>query len=239
VVDFLREAKEHARADALVRSLLADKKYAAWPWLWRLAAETAEGRGMTAQAIADRARAVEIEFEKLPDTINVEWVRREYGGLLDQCRKLTPAAKALDDGPSPKLVAQVIRAADRWRQLDTDPTAACQAAAGILGDLGAADLAWEYLTTPLSARPNEAAPWTDLAKKLREQGHIELADRAYASAFDAEPTNAQILWDRAQALQDAGRAADAQRVFRQIAEGQWQARFNGLRDQAVQQVLSY
>ncbi len=101
--------------------------------------------------------------------------------------------------------------------------------------LGAVDLAWDYLTTPLASRPNEAAPWLDLAKALREQGHFTLADRAYASAFRAEPTNAQILWDRAQALQENGRREEAHKLFRQIAEGTWDPRFSGLQEHARQQ----
>ena len=71
-----------------------------------------------------------------------------------------------------------------------------------------------------------------LAQTLRQQGHIELADRAYASAFEAEPTNAQILWDRARALLDSGRTAEARKLFRQLADGQWQPRFSGLQAQA-------
>ena len=29
--------------------------------------------------------------------------------------------------------------------------------------LGARDLAWDYLTTPIGQKPNEAAPWRNLA----------------------------------------------------------------------------
>ena len=132
--------------------------------------------------------------------------------------------------------ARVVRAADRWRQVDPDPTAACQAAARILSDLGAAEMAWEYLTTPLAAKPGEAAPWVSMAEMLRQQGHFELADRAYASAFEAEPTNAQILWDRAQVLLQAGQTEEAKELFGQLADGQWHSRFDRLKSQAKQYV---
>jgi len=49
----------------------------------------------------------------------------------------------------------------------------------------------------------------DLARTLGRQGDAELADRAYTAAFEAEPTNAQILWDRAVALRQTGRLVEA------------------------------
>ena len=96
----------------------------------------------------------------------------------------------------------MVRAADRWRALDSDPTLACHTAARILRYLGARDLAWDYLTTPTAVRPNDPAPQLALAQTLRSEGEYDLADRAYALAFEAESTNAQILWERAQMLQD-------------------------------------
>jgi len=53
------------------------------------------------------------------------------------------------------LLPRVIRAADHRRSLDSDSTAACQAAAHILQILGAKDLAWENLTTPIGLKPNK------------------------------------------------------------------------------------
>jgi Flp pilus assembly protein TadD len=126
----------------------------------------------------------------------------------------------------------VVRTADRWRALDSDGEQACRAAARILQTLGGRDLAWDYLTTPVGLRPNEAGPWVSLAQTMRQQGDVELADRAYAAAFAAEPTNAQTLWDRAQNLRQAGRRVEAQRLFCTLAEGKWQPRFAWLQTQA-------
>src|SRR5262249_17296622 len=108
----------------------------------------------------------------------------------------------------------------------------CTMAAKVLQGLGARDLAWEYLTTPIGLHPDEANPWINLAQAQREAGEFELADRAYAAAFEAEPTNAQVLWDRVQNLPQAGKFEEAQSLLRQLAEGDWQARFNGLKNQA-------
>ena len=101
--------------------------------------------------------------------------------------------------------------------------------------LKADELAWEYLTTPIGLNPNEASPWQNLATKLCQDGQPELGDRAYAAAYQAEPTNAQILWDRAVNLGKMGRTEHANRLYSQIANGTWQPRFQDLQRQAVQQ----
>ena len=97
-------------------------------------------------------------------------------------------------------------------------------------------MAWDYLTTPLAAKPNEAAPWLDIAKMLRQQGHYALADRAYVSAFSTETTNAQILWDRAQLMLETGKAKEAKVLMKQIAEGDWPPQFDSIQTRARQYI---
>jgi thioredoxin-like negative regulator of GroEL len=72
----------------------------------------------------------------------------------------------------------------------------------------------------------------DLARTLQRQGDLERADRAFASAFAAEPTNAQLLWDRAQNLRQAGRLSEGSKLLQQLAEGSWQPRFQAVQRQA-------
>jgi tetratricopeptide (TPR) repeat protein len=191
---------------------------------------------MTARALRYNEQAIELEYRNLPDVVNLQMIRQDYGQLLARYQQLASAITTLEAEPPQSFLARVIRAADRWRAIDPDPTAACQTVARIFGDLGASELAWDYLTTPLAARPNEAAPWVSMAQMLRQQGHLELADRAYVSAFEAEATNAQILWDRAQVLLEAGRKDDAQRLMQQIADGQWPRQFNWIQTRAKQYV---
>jgi len=239
-VEYLAQNGRQPQADALlqplVEKLLASKAYGQWPALWRLAAAVAERRGMSARSLTCTERAMELEFQHLPEKVNVQAIRQQYTQLLGRYQQLATALATVQSQAPQDFLGRVIVAADRWRAIDPDPTAACQAAAKIFADLGAADLAWEYLTTPLAARPNEAAPWISLAETLRQQAQFDLADRAYASAFEAEPTNARILWDRAQVLQQTGRTAEAQKLLRQIADGQWQPAFEGLKSQAKQAV---
>jgi tetratricopeptide (TPR) repeat protein len=226
------DANELPRAESLLQALLTQEPYGSSAPLWRLAATLAERRGMSAQTVKCLDKALSIEFESMPDVVDLEAVRQEYGNLLNRCGQLADTLAALQPEPPRELLAVVVRAADRWRMLDSEATVPCQAAARILLRLNARDLAWDYLTTPMAMKPNESGPWLDLARLLREQGDNQLADRAFALAFAAEPTNAQILWERAELLQQAGRAEEAKAVYKQLAEGQWQPRFRGVQQQA-------
>ena len=67
---------------------------------------------------------------------------------------------------------------------------------------------------------------------MSRKGDLELAGRAFAAAFEAEPTNAQLLWDRAVNLRQAGKRVEARKLFRRLADGTWQPRFAWLQTQA-------
>ncbi|MHC4179507.1 MAG: hypothetical protein ACYSWU_18500, partial [Planctomycetota bacterium] len=142
-VEYFWHAGQHARADAVLQPLLENKTYAKSPSLWRLAAMLAETRGMTARSLSCTERAMEIEYEHLPDVVNLQRIRNDYGRLLSRYQQLAAAIATLQAEPPREFVGRVVRAADRWRQVDPDPTAACQAAARILGDLGVGRLRFE------------------------------------------------------------------------------------------------
>ena len=134
--------------------------------------------------------------------------------------------------PPPDFLSRVVRAADRWRAVDSKPGDACSKAARILRRLDQRELAWDYMTTPVALQPNESGPWIELASTLATRGELDLADRAYRAASDSEPTDPQILWDRAQNLRQLGKQQEATALVRRIAEGAWQPRFSGLQAQA-------
>jgi tetratricopeptide (TPR) repeat protein len=235
-LEYLTEAGKHDRADALLKPLLSpqEKPYSESPALWRLASRVASDGRRLARSASYLEKAVDLEYEKLPKRYNVEQVRKHYGELLASYHELAQIVAAPDadaEGPL-DLVRRAIKAADRWRSLETDVTSACNDAARVLGELGEADLAWDYLTTPLANKPNEAAGWLHLAETLRSDGKFDLAVRAYESAFKAEPTNAQILWDHAQILEQAGYSQQARALYRQIADKDWQPRFDHIKRQA-------
>jgi tetratricopeptide (TPR) repeat protein len=235
-VEYLWQTGQVPRAEALLQPLLKDSTLAQRPSLWRLAALLAGQRQPGLPAVPYLEQALELEYSELPELINLQAVRSDYGTLLAHYQTLAGAMATLHVAPQADFVAKVIRAADRWRSLDSDGTAACQAAARVLKLLGDGEQAWDYLTTPIGLHPNEAAPWSSMAQTLRTEGSFLLADRAYAQAFEAEPTNAQILWDRALNLHQAGMTLEAQKLFRQIADGQWQPRFGWIQTQARQQL---
>jgi tetratricopeptide (TPR) repeat protein len=185
-----------------------------------------------ASALERMEKAMDLEFAELPEVVNLQAVRRDYAALLGRYRQLADAIATLQAEAPREFVGRVIAAADRWRAIDPDDTAACQTAARILQALGAREVAWEYLTTPLALRPNEAAPWASLAHSLRQEGELELAQRAYASAFQAEQTNASVLWERAQLLQQLGRSEEADRLYRRIADGKWPRQYNWIQGRA-------
>ena len=178
---------------------------------------------------------LDIEYRDPPAVINLQAVRRDYGQLLDQYQRLAEALAVLGTRAAaglhgPRRPRRRPLARPRRRRPQT-----CETAARILQIRGDRDLAWDYLTTPVGLRPNEAEPWASLAATLNRQGDLDLADRAYAAACDAEPTNAQYLWDRAGNLRQAGRLEEAQKLYHRIAEGPWQPRFQGIQREARDQ----
>ncbi len=164
---------------------------------------------------------MELEYDALPEMVELPPIREGHGKLLDRYQELAKAAGTLGTEACEPLIAQVVRTADRWRSLDVDPAEPCRKACGILADLGATDLAWDYLTTAVAGDPEKPIPWNDLAETLRQEGRYPLADRAYAWASAADPANAVILWKRAQALIESGRRNDAEPLLRKLAEGEW------------------
>jgi tetratricopeptide (TPR) repeat protein len=231
-LEYLVAAGKHDRAEALLKPILSSQLYADSPTLWRLASRVANDSGRLARSVSHLERAMELEYEGLPKSYNVEQVRQRYRQLFASYHELAQIVAESNSDVPLGLVARAVKAADRWRWLDTDVTSACNDAASVLSELGKDDLAWDYLTTPLAMKPNEATAWLNLAETLRNEGNFELADRAYATAFEAEPTNAQILWDHAQLLEQTGRSKEARTFYRRIADNEWQPRFNQIKRRA-------
>ncbi len=73
---------------------------------------------------------------------------------------------------------------------------------------------------------------------MRKTGDLDLAERAFKAGCEAEPTNADYLWERAQNLQAQGKSLAARAVYRQIAEGRWQPRFQATQARAQALVAS-
>ena len=230
---YYSQAGDPAFAQALLQPLLEDESLKKSPAVWRLAAEIAKHRRHTKRFAEALDRALDLEFAVLPDAIDVQQLRGDYGALLEAYRQLMDALKQTEGDLPADMQARIVRAADRWRSLDPDVTTVCFTTARLMREMESPDLAWEYVTSPLATRPNDADSLRKLAAELSDAAQLELAERAYGAAFAVEPTDAQLLWDRALVLQRLNRNEDARAIFKQIAEGQWQPRFENLRQQAA------
>jgi tetratricopeptide (TPR) repeat protein len=231
-IEFYFHTSQLAQADMMLQQVLANEQFKKDPGFWRIASALAAQRKLPARALACLEQALDLEFRDLPAVVDLQAIRNDYGQLLSQYQEVANAFALLEKDPPKEFLAKVVRAADRWRSLEPDSTQVCQLAGRILQTAGQYDLAWDYLTTPLATKPNEAAPWLALAGTLQGDGCVELADRSFAQAFQAEPTNAQILWDRAANLVQAGREAKAREIYRMLADGQWQERFQWIQNEA-------
>ena len=216
----------------MLEPLLADEHWGLSPGLWRLAAAMAEKRGLPLQSADDLDRALDLEYADLTDEVDLKRLRTVYRELLERYGDAAEGVADTAVGERQRLVGRVVRAADRWRSLDPEVGDACCLAAAALAKLGASDLAWDYVTSPLAAASEVSIPWNDRGREYHRQGLYELAQRAYALAFEADPANAQILWDRAQALIESGRRSDAQLLLEEIASGTWDAKYEAICRQA-------
>jgi ferric-dicitrate binding protein FerR (iron transport regulator)/tetratricopeptide (TPR) repeat protein len=231
-IEYLWLTDQLQRAEELLGSLLADSRFFGRSPLWRMGAALAAQRRQSARAVECLERAVELDFRNLWDRMDLEAVRNDFTLLLGSYQQTAEALTALKAPLPPDLVARVVRNADRWRALDPDNPVTCTLAAQILYKLGARDVAWEYLNTPVAVFPPDPDAWSELAEGLRRQEDFELAARAYEQAFEAEPSNAQLLWDWAQALERAGQQAPARQLYRKLVAGPWEPRFRWIQEEA-------
>jgi len=226
------ETRQWAEADGIISTMLASRRSHSLPWLWRLGAHIAAQRERTASAAGRMGVALEIEHSLRPKDGNLPAFRADHTNLLQQYGQLATSMATLHPEPPRQVVEGIVRTADRWRSLDADPSQACRLAAAALRQLGAKELAWAYLTTPMAGRSGEPSQWVALAAELAGQNEPALADRAYVAAFQSDPDNAQILWDRAQLLQRNGQDDRARQIYRRIVEGRWPEKHKALQQQA-------
>src|SRR5207248_10338761 len=134
--EFLRETGQLAEAERLLRPLLADVELSKRASLWRLAGRVASERDMPSRELECLERALDAEFRDLPEVINLERVREDYGRLLGHYQAMADAMTTLKVEPPKDFAAKVVRVADRWRSLDRDSGDACRLAARVLRKLG-------------------------------------------------------------------------------------------------------
>jgi len=216
-VEYLSQTHQYDRADKLLQGLLADEKFARHPGLWRMGYQLAVQRKQPARAFTCLAQALELEYREMPVWIDLAAVRRDYGALLTHYAEVVRATATLGQKPPADLAAKVVRAADRWRWLDVDGSAACAAAFQGLRGLAQPDLAWDYLLMS-SGADREGFAWAGLAQSLQQEEDFDLAERAYEQACASNPGNPDLMRARADNLLRAGRAAEGRELLRQIGD---------------------
>ena len=235
---YVRRAEDWERAREFLTELLKDPKLARQSALWREAAVLSNELGNLDESLRHLEQALNLEFQKLPDAVDLKPFRETYGNLFDEYKALADKYKAyganqIQAKSLPKdFLARVQAMADRWRTIDPDDTDVCQRAARIASQLGEADIAWGYWTTPLSEKPGDSTAWRNLAKEMGAQSSTELAARAFDQAFEIESTNPEILYEHAMMLRQAGEEDSAKKKLNEIVNGSWGRKFNGTRSKA-------
>ena len=200
----------------------------------RRAYAVSTNRNQPGRAVERLERALDLEYTQDFGVLNLDEIRQDYQALLTYYARQADALRLLDQKAPTGFIAKVVRAASRWCALDpAGMAAACPLVGTVLRQVGEPDLAWDYQTTPLAQATTESAQWYQIATEMAGADQTVPADRAYASAFALDPTNAQILWDRANNLAKRGAmTAKARDLYGEIVEGTWDAKYQPLKDQA-------
>src|SRR5262249_12446664 len=114
-IEYLCHTQQPERAEQMVQALLADKGNAWRPSLWRLAASLAGTNRQRTRSVSCLERALGLEYRALPEVIDLQAVRRDYGTVLASYAERATAMTTLQQQPSREFTAQVIRLTDRWR----------------------------------------------------------------------------------------------------------------------------
>jgi ferric-dicitrate binding protein FerR (iron transport regulator) len=221
-----------SRAEEFTRHLMNFRNAHENAALWRTASQIAAALGDDDESLRRLEQAMRLEFSVLPDTVNVASLRGEYNKLFDRftsySQMMLEAGKPLPDD----FVNRLTQAADAWRSIDPDSTAACQRTARLLQLIGLYDDAWDYWTTPLVNTASSSDAWENLAVALTETKQLHRAILAWNEAFAAEPTDPELLWKHATLLRDNGQPEQAKKLLTKIINGKWQPRFAHFKSKA-------
>ncbi len=229
---YAKEAGNWEQAEVCVRHALANEKLQQVSQLWRDAANIAHHLKKFHDWIDSLDRAYELEFAALPKTVNLEAFRQDYDALFTALDERAQQLAGTNLFTRIQFALTVQRAATRWRDIDVDDTAACHRTARMLTKLGLAPAAWNYWTTPLAETPDQSSVWLTFASAMNSDQRFVIADRAWATAFDCEPTNPEILLQHAQFLRTTGQEHRARELLTKIINSNWQPRFEGTKNQA-------
>jgi tetratricopeptide (TPR) repeat protein len=232
VYNYERRGENWKKADEHLRLLLKNKQLTQHPAIWREAAVVSTGLGDHDEALRRLEHALNLEFQNLPETVDLKPFRTTYGELFDKFALLAESRLASEKALPKDFLDRLLAMADRWRTIDPDDTDVCGRVARIAAKLGEADIAWGYWTTPLAENPGDSGAWRNLGKEMGAQSNTQLASRAFDQAFEIESTNPEILYEQAMMLRSAGEEDAAKKKLGEIVNGKWGRKFNGTRSKA-------
>src|SRR5260370_35161205 len=90
-ISLLEETDQIGAADDRLRELTLDNDLAQKPGLWRLGVRFADQRDRPDRALECLESALENEFRNLPEVVDLQTVRADYGRLLERYEKLADA----------------------------------------------------------------------------------------------------------------------------------------------------
>ena len=91
-------------------------------------------------------------------------------------------------------------------------------------------------TTMMIGRGLDVSRWQVVAAEMSQHGAHDLADLALSIAQEVEPTNAEVVWQRAKNLRQAKRNDEADQLMRRLADEKWPERYQGIRSHAQDQL---
>ncbi len=177
----------------------------------------ARGQTQRAAAILDRvARERPNDAHPCGDLTALlpRFSRTQISAQYQACLRLAPEdlrlrqafASFLQDGGESEAAVALLRAG---LQLHPDSAAAQHAMGLALAELGHNDEAIWHFRQAVTINPGQAPSWANLGMLLKVEHQFDQAIAAYAQAVAAAPSDPQIRVNRAVALLQAGRWADA------------------------------
>jgi tetratricopeptide (TPR) repeat protein len=220
-----------ARAEAMVRDLLAKPALASHAWLHDYAGSLAEAQGKVAVAIDEHMRALELEVVKPDDVVNLSAYRERHARLVALCAQLA-SANAAPGVVQRALADRILRIADRWRELDdANPALDTEVARALLA-CGADDDAWDAASGAIERHPAEGAGYTAVAALYVAQGRLDFALGLYEQAAKVEPTDPTPLLEEARLLERKGEPDRARSFYERIMGKAWHERFANVLQEA-------
>jgi len=231
---FLTKRERHAEAEHCFQTLLSVPQLAANASLWRHASTNAKALGDFDEAARRLEHALQLEFDRQPELIDVEQFRTHYNSAFDLMAETVTEAQNTGSPLPGDLAGRIRELGDRWRSIDPDATQPCFRTARLLSEMGLPFDAWNYWTSPLASVPNNSGAWSSLARELGSRQQIGRASMAWDEAFAWESTNPDYLLNHARLLSENGQLDKASSLLRKIANGKWQPRFQQTKKSAAE-----